>query len=117
MNIIEQPETGSLDGAHAPIGGGTEFKEGLESASWIDLPELDTARVAETMFHEVSHLKEWELAQEWIKKYKTETQSLFVKSAPNPSQVWLTAQIKKNRLTVADAEMIFIVIGDASAYT
>ena len=49
----------------------------------------------EGRFHEVSHLKEWELAQEWIKKYKTETQSLFVKSAPNPSQVWLTAQIKK----------------------
>ena len=67
VNIIEQPETGSLDGGHAPMGGGTEFKEGLESASWIDLPELDTARVAETMFHEVSHLKEWELAQEWIK--------------------------------------------------
>ena len=53
----------------------------------------------------------------FFKKYKTETQSLFVKSAPNPSQVWLTAQIKKNRLTEADVEMIFIVIGDASAYT
>ena len=119
VNILGSPEKDSPGGGHAPMGGETAFEEGLGSAFWIDLPELDQARVAETMFHEVQHVKDWELAQEWIKNYKTETKRLFVKGEPGrkPFEDWLNAQVKKGRLTEADVEMVIMETGDASAYT
>jgi hypothetical protein len=117
VNIIGLPEIGSTGGGHAPMGGEAGFEEGRGSAFWIDLPELGKARAAETMFHEVSHLRDWEFAQEWIRKYTTETKRLFVKSAPAPFRDWLNDQAKKDRLTKADVEMVIMEAGDASAYT
>ncbi|MDQ1388402.1 MAG: hypothetical protein QOF56_1856 [Acidobacteriaceae bacterium] len=117
VNIIGLPEKNSPGGGHAPLGGETSFEEGRGSAFWIDFPELDKARVAEILFHEVSHLRDWELAQEWIRRYKTETNRLFVKSATTPFRDWLNEQAKKGRVTKADVEMVLMETGDASAYT
>jgi hypothetical protein len=117
INIIGQPEKGSPGGGHAPIGGETGFEEGRASAVAIDFPELSAPRAAETMFHEVSHLKDWELAQHWVKKYRAETKRLFVKEALSPFKEWLDNQAKKGRLTKADVEMVMMEAGDASAYT
>jgi ATP-dependent DNA ligase len=69
------------------------------------------------MFHEVTHLRDWELAQEWVGKYQTETGRLFVKSASGLLRDWLNAQVNKGRLTKADAEMVLMEAVDASAYT
>jgi hypothetical protein len=117
INIIGLPEKGSPGGGHAPMGGETTFEEGRDSAFWIDFPEVDKPRAAETMFHEVSHLRDWEFAQEWIRKYTTETKRLFVKSATAPLQNWLNDQVKKGRLTKADVEMVIMEAADATAYT
>jgi flagellar hook-basal body complex protein FliE len=117
VNIIGTPEPHSPGGGHAPLGGEIAFEEGRASAFWIDLPELDKARVAETMFHEVQHVKDWDLAQEWIKTYKTETRRPFVKDAMQPFEDWLNAQVKKGRLTKADVEMVIMEAKDATAYT
>ena len=119
VNIIGSPEESSPGGGHSPMGGATAFEEGLASAFWIDLPELDKARAAETMFHEVSHIKDWELAQEWIRNYKTETKRLFVKgnAGRKPFEDWLNAQVKKARLTKADMELLIMETSDDSAYS
>ena len=117
VNIMERPEKGSTGGAHAPLGGGTAFEEGLASALWIDLPELAKPEVVGTLFHEVSHLKDWELAQAWLQKYRSETKKPFDKSDITSLRSWLEAQVKKGRLTKADAEMVVMEIQDTSAYT
>jgi hypothetical protein len=117
INIVGSPAMGSPGAGHAPLGGGNEFQKGLASAVWIDLPELDKPRAAESMFHEVSHLKDWDLAQQWIKAYETETKRVFVKEALAPLGDWLTAQVKKGRLTHADQETVMMEAGDATAYT
>ena len=117
VNIIERPESGSPGAGHGPIGGESAFEEGRASAFWIDLPELEKERAPETLFHETTHLKDWELAQEWIRKYTAETKRLFVKSATDPLRNWLKIQAKNGRLTKADAEMVIMEAKDASAYT
>ena len=58
-----------------------------------------------------------ELAQEWVKKYETETKRPFVKSAAQLFHDWLNAQVKQRRLTKADAEMVSMEASDTTAYT
>jgi Domain of unknown function (DUF4157) len=120
VNIVGTPGRGSPGGGHNPLGGQTEFEEGRASALHIDLPELDIPiRAQSILFHEAQHLKDWELAQFWVKNYTTETKGLFVKGAPGqkPFKDWLDAQVKLGRLTKADVELVIMQAGDASAYT
>jgi hypothetical protein len=117
INIVGSPERGSPGGGNAPIGGETGFEEGKPAAFWIDLPELDRERAAETLFHEDQHLRDWNLAQSWIAAYRSETGRLFVKSAIKPFADWLNDQAKKNRLSKAERELVLMTIADATAYT
>lgn len=118
INIIGRPESGSPGGGHAPVGGGDPvFQEGVDSTIWIDFPELTKERSAETLFHETQHLRDWDLAQRWIATYKAETNRLFVKSATKPFATWLREQVKKNRLSKADAELVLMEVADSTAYT
>jgi hypothetical protein len=117
INIVGSPERGSPGGGNAPIGGETGFEEGKPAAFWIDLPELDRERAAETLFHEDQHLRDWNLTQSWIAAYRSETGRLFVKSAIKPFSDWLNDQAKKNRLSKAEVELVLMTIADATAYT
>jgi hypothetical protein len=117
VNIIGIPDPGSNPGGHGPMGGDSGFEVGQESAFWMTLQRLGEPEAPGTLFHEVTHRRDWELAQEWVGKYQTETGRLFVKSATDPLRDWLNAQVKKGRLTKADAEMVLMEAGDASGYT
>jgi hypothetical protein len=117
VNIIGLPDPGSDPGGHGPVGGDSGFELGRQSAFWMTFQRLNTPGAPGTMFHEVTHLRDWELAQEWVGKYQTETGRLFVKSASGLLRDWLNAQVNKGRLTKADAEMVLMEAVDASAYT
>jgi hypothetical protein len=117
VNIIGLPDPGSNPGGHGPMGGESGFEVGRQSAFWLTFQHLDDPGAAGTLFHEVTHQRDWELAQEWVGKYQTETGRLLVKSATGPLRDWLNAQAIKGRLTKADAEMVLMEAGDASAYT
>ncbi len=118
INIIGQPEQGSSGAGHAPLGGGApEFQEGVASTMWLDLPEIDRERAPETLFHETQHLHDWDLAQTWIRTFTKETGHVFVKSVMAPFAAWLHSQVKKNRLTKAEVELILMEVADATAYT
>jgi hypothetical protein len=117
VNVIGIPDPNSDPGGHGPVGGDSGFEVGRESAFWMTFQQLETPGAPGTLFHEVTHQRDWELAQEWVGKYQTETRRLFVKSATGPLRDWLNAQVKKGRLTKADAEMVLMEAGDASAYT
>jgi hypothetical protein len=117
VNIIGLPDPGSSPGGHGPMGGESGFEVGRGSAFWLTFQRLDEPGAAGTLFHEVTHQRDWELAQERVGKYQTETGRLFVKSATGPLRDWLNEQVKKGRLTKADAEMVLMEAVDADAYT
>jgi len=119
INILGLPDRRSPGGGHAPMGGETDFKENTASAFWLDVPELDKPRAAETLFHETQHLKDWELAQTWVNNYTKESGRLFVKSATKYFKEWLEQEAKKKggRLTLADVELILSEVSDSTAYT
>jgi hypothetical protein len=101
---------------HAPPGshgvvlgqGEVDFRPGLQTAFDINASELDKPGVSGILFHEVSHLKDYELAQQWVKNYEAETKRPFVGGASGASSLraWLNAQVAKNRLTRGDAELV-----------
>jgi hypothetical protein len=70
--------------------------------------ELENPAGAEAvMFHEVSHLSDFELAQTWVKKFERESGHTFV-SGPAGREVfqkWMMAQAPK-RITPAEAELV-----------
>jgi hypothetical protein len=70
------------------------------------------------MFHEVTHLKGYELAQQWVKTYQQETKRLFVAGPPGREifRKWIEAQAPK-RLSKADAEIVMDEVSNNSATT
>jgi hypothetical protein len=67
----------------------------------------------------VQHLKDYEFAQEWVKNYEAETKRIFVCGTPGrkPFEDWLNAQVKKNRLSIADVDLIIDETIDLTATT
>lgn len=116
INIVRIPGRGSSGAGQGSIGE-SGFEDGRASAFWIDLPELDTARAAESLFHEDQHQRDQDLTQTWVSAYGRETHKIFVKSQPRPFAEWLIAQARKGRLTKADAELVLMGAADASGYT
>lgn len=119
INITGQPGTGSPGGSHGPVAGqgGVDFKPGMKSAFHIDLPELeDPARAQSVLFHEVAHLKDYELAQEWIQRYEQETQRPFVSGPPGQKafEDWMKAQAPA-RISRGDAELVVDETADRTA--
>ncbi|HWR53329.1 MAG TPA: LysM domain-containing protein [Bryobacteraceae bacterium] len=121
INITGRPEPGAPAGAHGPASGhlGEEFRPGLPTAFEIRLDQLlNPASAQGTLFHEVSHLKDHDLAQQWVKKYEQETKRTFVSGAPGRQafEGWMRAQAPA-RLSKADAEVVMDLAGNFNATT
>jgi len=94
-----------------------EFQPGLKPTFGIKLEELDDPKgAAGVLFHEVSHLKDDELAQKWVEQYQ-KTGHTFVGTRDAglpPFQKWMNEQVGKQLptqppgppLTKADAEIV-----------
>jgi hypothetical protein len=89
------------------MGGSPDFQQGAKSSLWIDLPEFGKTRAPAVMFHESEHMADWDMTQQAIADYE-KAGHVFVQGAAGlaPFQKWLNEQVKKKRLTAADAEII-----------
>jgi hypothetical protein len=94
-----------------------DFQPGLKPTFGIKLEELDDPKgAAGVLFHEVSHLKDDQLAQKWVEQYQKEGHTFVsVAKAGLPEfQKWMNAQVGKSLatqpptppLTTADAEIV-----------
>ena len=92
------------------------FQPGLKPTFGIKLEELDDPKgAAGVLFHEVSHLKDDELAQKWVEQYQ-KTGHIFVSTPEGlPAfQKWMNEQVGKRLptqtstppLAKADAEIV-----------
>ena len=98
-------------GRHGPEAHQTEdFEPGVKTAFEIDFDRLEKPAEAQaTMFHEVSHLKDFEFAQQWVRNYETETKRTFVRGPGLKFfKEWIDAEAakKRARISKADAELI-----------
>jgi hypothetical protein len=118
INITGQPDRDSSGAGHAPMGGSPDFQQGVESSLWIDLAEFDKTRAPALMFHESEHMADWDMTQKAIVDYE-KAGHIFVQGKPGlaPFQAWLNEQVKKKRLTAADAEIIVDQTSNRSATT
>jgi hypothetical protein len=92
------------------------FQPGLKPTFGIKLEELDDPKgAAGVLFHEVSHLKDDELAQKWVEQYqKTGHQFVSTPEGLPPFQKWMNGQVGKQLptqpptppLTQADAQTV-----------
>jgi hypothetical protein len=86
------------------------FHIGQRKAVEINRREFDKSDIAASgvLFHEVSHLKDHELAQKWARTYEQETRRPFVPvgKAIEPFMYWMYAQADAKRLSHADAQLI-----------
>lgn len=111
---------GAPRGLHGPeTKQGEDFDLGVNSAFEINGNELDNPAGAQSvMFHEVSHLKDYELAQQWVTKYVQETKRIFVSGPAGRTAFsnWMMAQAPR-RLSKADAELIVDVAANDNTTT
>jgi hypothetical protein len=94
-----------------------EFQPGAKPTFGIKLEEMDNPKeAAGVLFHEVSHLKDDQLAQKWVEQYQKEGHSFVSdRKAGMPTfQEWMNKQVGKQLptkppsapLTKADAEIV-----------
>jgi hypothetical protein len=115
IDPMNPSKTGDILGKeHYP--GDQPFQPGLKPTFGIKLEELDDPKgAAGVLFHEVSHLKDDELAQKWVEQYQ-KTGHIFVSTPEGlPAfQKWMNEQVGKRLptqtstppLTKADAEIV-----------
>jgi len=133
INIDPMPpsKTGDILGReHYPQNQG--FQPGLKPTFGIKLEEMDDPKgAAGVLFHETSHLKDDELAQQWVKQYQ-DTGHTFVgtKEGLPAFQKWMDEQVGKQLptqppsppLSKADKELVvdkaygFTATSEARAY-
>jgi len=112
INVVAEdvPKSSGRHGAVSGQGGDDAFTQTKKTAFEIDFPDLldDPAEAQSTMFHEIQHQKDYEFAQEWVKKYEKESGHIFVSGTlgVKPFNVWLNKQVIKKRLSTADVELI-----------
>ncbi len=125
INLTAEPgRDATSDARHGPVAGqkgGVDFRPGLVTAFDIDTKDLDTPERAQgALFHEVSHLKDYELAQQWVARYQQETGRIFV-GGPGLKvfKDWIDNQARKRppRLSAADAELVVDEAADVTATT
>ncbi len=122
INLTADPGVGDSGARHRPVAGqGVDFKPGMITAFDINKAMLATpARAQGALFHEVSHLKDFELAQRWVDVYQKETGRMFV-GGPGVAifKDWINAQARKKppRLSAAEAELVVDEAADVSATT
>jgi hypothetical protein len=107
-------------GVHDRVGGGG-FEKGDPSALGIPLESLaDPAAAQEALFHESTHLRDYELAQQWVATYERETTGTFFSGSRSSAFTeWLYKQTrtKPPRLSYVDAELIADVVRHTSGST
>jgi hypothetical protein len=107
-------------GTHGPVEG-VEFKPGVLSAIEVGTPSLADPAVAQvSLFHEATHLRDYELAQQWVANYERETRVPFFTGAGARYFIgWLytQARTKPPRLSDADADLIVDEVTNNSAST
>jgi len=123
INITGQADPRSPGGSHGPIPqqGEVDFKPGMKSAVQIDFSQFeleDPTRAQSVLFHEVEHLGDYELAQNWVQRYERETGRVFVSGPPGRDAFagWMMAQAPV-RLSNADAELVVEEAADVSGAT
>jgi hypothetical protein len=99
------------------VGGGDGFQQKKDSAIEIDLADLlaNPTGSQVTLFHEMVHLKHYELAQEWVKKYP----GIIVLDPPKAFEVfkkWIANQ-PSTELSQADKELIVHLVQNDNATT
>ena len=118
INIDPMPpsKTGDILGReHYPKD--QDFQPGAKPTFGIKLEEMDNPKeAAGVLFHEVSHLKDDQLAQKWVEQYQKEGRNFVSdRKAGMPSfQDWMNKQVGKQLptnppgppLTKADAEIV-----------
>jgi hypothetical protein len=117
INIDPMPpsKTGDILGReHYP--GDQGFQPGLKPTFGIKLEELDDPKgAASVLFHEVSHLKDDQLAQKWVEQYQKTGHTFVSTAAGLPAfQKWMNQQVGKQLptqpptppLTKADAQTV-----------
>ncbi len=118
ININADPRKAAGD--HGAVQGQpSDFGLGRATAFEINARQFksdDTA--AGTMFHEVSHLMDYELAQKQVKTYQQETNRMFVAGPPGYKvfSEWMQAQAPK-RLSKADAETVLNEVSNNASTT
>lgn len=132
IDPMPQSKTGDILGReHYPKD--QDFQPGSKPTFGIKLEEMDNPKeAAGVLFHEVSHLKDDELAQKWVEQYH-KTGHEFVstrKEGMPPFQDWMNKQVGKQLpttppsppLTKAEAETVvdkaynFGATSEANAY-
>jgi len=120
VNLTETREAGAnTDARHGPISGQPDrFTPDMITAFDIDKVLLDTpARAQGALFHEVSHLKDFELTQHWVRLFQTETRKTFARTELKVFMDWIDGKAKKGLLSAAEAQLVVDESIDATATT
>ena len=113
IDVMSQGKTGDVLGReHYPQD--KDFQPGLKPTFGIKLEEMDDPKgAAGVLFHEVSHLKDDELAQKWVDQYEKSGHTFVSTREGLPAfQKWMNEQVGKPTqpptppLTKADAEVV-----------
>jgi hypothetical protein len=116
INLTAQPEDPGSHGRTGLVAGSrsADFDVGQDKAFDIDLSAIETPTLAQgTLFHEVSHLRDYELARAWVRRYE-QNGGVFVRSAPEAFGTWLRKQAASRGppLTMAEVELILEQVRD-----
>lgn len=123
INLTATPDIGAdSDARHGPVVGQSDidFHLGLVTAFDIDKKSLDKpAHAAGSLFHEVSHLMDFELAQRWVAAYEKETGRTYMRAGLKLFMDWINAQAAKKppRLSKAEAQLVVDEAADVTATT
>jgi hydroxypyruvate isomerase len=114
----EMEETGGALGLHGrELAASEDFDAGQKTAFELSTKTLHDPHVGgAVLFHEVSHLADHQLGQQWVKAYEKETGRTFVPSAAKPFTDWVNTQAP-SRLSKADAELVNDLVHGASGST
>jgi len=106
---------------HTGMAPNENFGPAAKVATELNLSLLEKpGSAASTLFHEASHLSDFEFAQKWVKIYEKETNRQFVGGAGIAVfKKWIDAQAssKPPRLSKSDAELVFDEASETNATT
>lgn len=121
INLTGTPDRdANSDARHGPVVGQkkTSFHRGLITAFDLNKDILDRPAHAQgTLFHEVSHRMDFELAQRWVGLYEDETHRTFARDELKTFMDWINDQAKKKRLSTVEAQLVIDEASDTSGTT
>ncbi|WP_210243922.1 eCIS core domain-containing protein [Bradyrhizobium guangdongense] len=121
INLTGTPDRdANSDARHGPVVGQkkTTFHRGLITAFDLNKDMLDRPAHAQgTLFHEVSHRMDFELAQRWVGLYEDETHRTFARDELQTFMDWINDQAKKKRLSTVEAQLVIDEASDTSGTT